>query len=385
MKNITLYLTFLLTSIISPELLAQYPRVKNIGWNIAANIAPSPGQISAIGLAGAVSGTNRHFLLVAGGTNFPNEMPWNGGKKKYYDNVLIYLKNADELTLMPTKKTLKLPFNLAYGAVCSTLYGIVVAGGENENGLSKKVLLLNWKANELQVTFLPDLPSAVTNAALTSVGDLIYLAGGEAENGATNQFLMLDLTKQQEGWEKMINLPQDVSHTVLLHPENSREIFLIGGRKRNSGGTSTLYKNVFSFDVDKHTWAIKESLPYPLSAASGIAYNKELLVFSGDQGGTFHQVEKLIAAGDNEQDPVKKEQLNQQKIKLQSSHPGFSKIVLKYSFEKNTWLTLKETMPYGTVTTNAVRLENEIIIAGGEIKAGVRTPNILMGKIKTTK
>jgi len=385
MKNFIIYLTFLLTTILSPELSAQNQYVKNIDWSIAATIPPAAQQKTAKGLAGAISGVNHHVLLIAGGTNFPNEMPWNGGKKKYYNDVFLYQKTNNGLRLISTKQHLELPFNLAYSAVCNTSYGIVVAGGENENGLSKKVLLLNWKANELQVNFLPDLPTGLTNAALTLLGDVTYLAGGEVENGATDQFLMLDLTKQQEGWKKMINLPHAVSHTVLLHPENSREIFLVGGRKRNPGDTSTLCKSAFAFDLEKHTWVARASLPYTLSAASGITVGKDVFIFSGDLGETFHQAEKLIAAIDKEQDPVQKEQLNQRKIKLQSNHPGFSKSVLKYSFEKNTWLTLKGMMPYGTVTTNAVQLENEIIIAGGEIKAGVRTPNILLGKLKSNR
>jgi len=385
MKNIILYLTFLLTSTISTKLLAQHPHVKNVAWRIAGQIPAAPHQTTALGLAGAISGSNHHTLLVAGGTNFPNEMPWNGGKKKYYDDVFLYLKTNNELLLVPGKKPLKLPFNLAYAAVCSTAQGIVVAGGENEAGLSKKALLLNWKANELQVNFLPDLPQGLSNAALTVLGDVVYLAGGEDENGATDQFLALDLKKQQEGWKKMINLPHAVSHAVLLQPENSRDIFLIGGRKRNTGDTSTLYKNVFAFNADKQIWAIKEPLPYALSAASGIAKGNDLLVFSGDEGGTFHRAETLIAEIEREKDPLKKENLNQEKIKLQSGHPGFSRSVLKYDVVHNAWLTLASKLPYGTVTTNAVLLDGEVIVAGGEIKAGVRTPNILMGKIETKK
>ncbi|KQM69281.1 hypothetical protein ASE74_04510 [Pedobacter sp. Leaf216] len=382
MKNFILYLTFLLTSIISSELLAQNQFVKNIDWNIAGTIPPAPGEVVAKGLAGAISGSDHNILLVAGGTNFPYEMPWNGGKKKYYDDVFLYRKTKSGLLLVSAEHALKLPFKLAYSAVCSTTYGIVAAGGENENGLNKKVLILNMRGDELQVDFLPDLPSGVTNASLTVLGDVIYLAGGELANGASDQFLKLDLQKQQEGWKKMINLPHAVSHTILLNPENTHEIFLVGGRKSNYGDKSTIYRNVYAFDLESETWAAKASLPYTLSAASGITIAKDLFVFSGDLGETFHRAEKLIAAMEKEQDPVKKERLNQQKIKVQFNHPGFSRSVLKYNYEKNTWSTLKASMPYGTVTTHAVLFDDEIIIVGGEIKAGVRTPNILIGQKK---
>lgn len=383
MRNLILYLTFLLSSIISPQLSAQQQHVQNMVWRSAAQIPPAKNQTEAKGLAGAISGADRHTLIIAGGTNFPDEMPWEGGKKKYYSDVFIYLKTTGGLLPITAREELHLPFNLAYSAVCSTTNGIIVAGGENENGLCKKVFCLKWKEGQLLTTFLPDLPMGLSNAALAVIGNELYLAGGETENGATQQFLKLDLNEPHKSWEKLPDLPHPVSHTLLLSA--GKEIFLLGGRKRNPGDTSTLYSSVFAFDTGRATWMAKRDLPYALSAASGHAIGNELLVFSGDRGETFHQAEKLIAAIEKEKDPLKKEKLNQQKTLVQSNHPGFSRSVLKYDVEKNTWQQLKNIMPYGTVTTNAVFLDREVIIAGGEIKAGVRTPDILIGKIKWNK
>jgi N-acetylneuraminate epimerase len=335
-----------------------------------------------IGLAGAAIGVSGQLLMVGGGTNFPVKMPWKGGKKNYYDAIFLYDKTDEGLVLRPNTK-LKLPFRLAYAAVCSTPNGVVIAGGENENGLIKKVLLLNWIDERLSMRYLPELPQGVTNAALTVIGNTLYLAGGETENGATDQFLSLDLNTQPTAWKVLVHLPKPVSHTVLLSANN--ELYLIGGRKRNLGDTSTLYNGMHTFNISEQVWTTKKAMPYPISAASGIINKKSILVFSGDRGETFHEVEGLIAAIDREGDVKKKEVLNKQKIKLQASHPGFSKAVLKYDLVSNVWTTLKNPMPYGTVTTTAVVLANEVIIAGGEIKAGVRTPNIMVGKLKYLK
>ena len=378
MKYTLLYFTFLLTSIIPSKLLAQQHDIQNIAWRIVAKIPPAQSATKAIGLAGAITGTYQHLLFIAGGTNFPDKMPWEGGKKKYYNDIFLYQKRADQLLLVPTAT--KLPFNLAYSAVCSTTDGIVVAGGEDENGLSKKVMLFRLKNDQLLFDYLPDLPNAVTNCALTKVGDVLYLAGGETETGASNKFLSLSLKQKEQGWKKLVNLPMPVSHTVLLSAGN--EIFLIGGRKANQGDTSTIYKNVSIFNVQEQVWGAKAALPYPLSAACGMAQNENLLLFSGDTGETFHQVEKLIAAIAVEKDQAKKEKLNQAKAIIQAAHPGFSPKVLKYNVARNTWVPVKGLMPYGSVTTQAVWFENEIIIAGGEVKAGVRTPEIISGKLK---
>ncbi|WP_175634533.1 Kelch repeat-containing protein [Pedobacter ghigonis] len=380
MKKLILYFTFLLTSIISPELRAQQ-HIHNISWDVVAKIPPAQLQSQTIGLAGAITGSHQHLLFIAGGTNFPDNMPWEGGKKKYYNDIFIYRKMARGLVLRQYQA--KLPFNLAYAAVCSTPGGIVIAGGENETGLSKSVFIMKWENGQLTFNTLADLPAGLTNAALTLVGDILYLAGGETGGGATDQFLLLDLKNAQQGWKKLINLPQAVSHSVLLSA--GTKIFMIGGRKSNVGDTSTIYKNVWMFDVNDPVWKAKAALPNPLAAACGITAKQELLVFSGDEGKTFHQVEKLIGEIDREKDPERKAKLNQSKAVIQAAHPGFSQKVLKYNIASNTWTVISGIMPYGTVTTQAVWFGNEIIIAGGEIKAGVRTPKILSGKIKVTK
>lgn len=380
MKKLFLYLIFLLTAIPFSKLQAQQ-HIQTIGWNVVAKIPPAPIQSQSIGLAGAITGSHQHLLFIAGGTNFPDKMPWEGGKKKYYNDIFVYRKMARGLALRPYQA--KLPFNLAYAAVYSTPGGIVIAGGENETGLSKKAFIMQWENGSVIFNPLPDLPEVLTNAALTLVGDILYLAGGETTVGATDQFLTLDLKNTAAGWKKLINLPQPVSHTVLL--TEGTKIFVIGGRKGNSGDTSTIYKNVWMFDVKDHVWKAKTSLPVPLSAACGVSAQQELLVVSGDEGKTFHQVERLIGEINREKDEERKAKLNQSKAIIQAAHPGFSRKVLKYDIARNVWTVIPGTMPYGMVTTQAVWFENEIIIAGGEIKAGVRTPKILSGKIKTAK
>lgn len=362
--------------------MAQNAPIQTINWEGAAHLPRNLATSKYKGLAGAISGTSNGVLVVAGGNNFPELMPWLGGKKVYYNDVFIY-KNDPDKSLTLLKERFKLPYNLAYAAVCSTGKGIIAVGGENEQGLSKRGLLLTWLKEEgiLKTTFLPELPFAVTNAALTSVGNIIYLAGGEDEHGAIDQLLSLNLNRLNDGWTVQVKLPQPVSHTVLVS-NGTNMLYLVGGRKRNEGSTSTLYQTVDAFHIPSHSWISKRPLPDALSAASGIFYEGQILLFSGDQGKTFNQTEGLIAAISQEANPEKKEKLNQQKVRLQNAHPGFSRQVLVYDILSDEWKSLKTKLPVGPVTTNAVRMGEEVILAGGEIKAGVRTDEILIGKIK---
>lgn len=361
---------------------AQKKETVTINWKVAGELPATGERQKSLGLAGAFAGVDKSLLLVGGGSNFPDSMPWLGGRKKYYDEVYVFEKTShDSLILF---QSFKLPFALAYAASCSTTQGVVVAGGENEEGASKKVLLLQMDSEQLQINHLPDLPFAVTNASIVVHGQNIYLAGGETQNSVSDQFLCLDLKNTAAGWRSLPSLPQPVSHAVMVVQSNGKEdcIYLLGGRKKNTGSTSDLYASNWQFDFKKEQWTERRSLPYALSAGTGVATEKGcILLFGGDTGETFHKTEELIVAISKESDVEKKKALNAEKIEVQSTHPGFCRQVLLYDTQKDRWQTVG-CIPFDTpVTTTAVKWNNNVFILGGEIRAGVRTPLILSAKI----
>ena len=162
--------TILLSFFIMPFFVlthAQNAKGITLRWKIAAELPSLDGKSRSLGFAGPVTGVYNNVMVVAGGANFPDKMPWQGGKKKYYDDVYVYLNNKNTLTLY--KKRFKLPFPVAYAACTSTPAGIIYAGGENEQGISSKVILLQWDgSNETIISReLPDLPVGLTNASAT--------------------------------------------------------------------------------------------------------------------------------------------------------------------------------------------------------------------------
>lgn len=343
-------------------------------WKEAAVLPGVNGKIS-LGYAGPVTGTVNNKIIIAGGANFPDSMPWLGGKKKYYDEVFVYEQKDSALQL--SQQQYKLPEPIAYPAVYSTAKGIVYAGGENNNGLSVKAWLINLAANDsLHFISLPALPAAVTNAALTAVDHFVYLAGGETADGVSSKFYTLDLNDTLLGWKELAVLPKPTSHGLLI--AQSGGLYFIGGRMKTKTGISDLYASVYFYDFSANQWIEKKSIPYALSAGTGVAYqSNKILLFGGDKGETFHKAEQLIAAIAAEKDSVKKEQLVQQKISVQSTHPGFSKQVLLYNTEKDVWTVAGEIPFHVPATTTAFISGGFVFIPSGEIKAGVRSNQIL--------
>ncbi len=361
--------------IVNGSAVAQH-KILKMQWNIAANLPGQNGNPS-VGFAGPVTGNDKGVFIVGGGANFPDSFPWQGGKKKYYNEVYLFHCKKDQLKLVTQKFVL--PESIAYPACSPTANGIFYAGGENENGISAKAWLMQWDAKTKKIIFknLPQLPVPVSNAAATRIGNLVFVAGGETPTDASAQWVCIDLKNIEKGWKPLTNIPHPVSHTVLA-ALNENQIMLAGGRKKNSNGISDLYHDVYLYDISKNEWQQKASLPYSLSAGTGVSINKdEMVIFGGDRGNTFHEVEKTIAAIKNENDESKKQSLILQKNNLLSTHPGFSKEILHYAISSGKWDTIGE-IPFATpVTTTAVEWGSCILIPSGEIKAGVRSPHIL--------
>lgn len=383
MKLILLYL-LTLAMLFSTDIQAQKKNSPAISWKKYSFLQESPTHPGATGYAGMIAGLHNRKLIIAGGANFPDTMPWLGGKKKYYDSVFILVKKGSHVSLY--KKGMQLQEPVAYAAGCTTDKGLFYTGGENENGITNKSWLLTWNETlqQNEIKSLPSLPVRLTNAAAAAAGSLVFVAGGETPAGVSAAFYCMDLSNPEPVWKELAALPMPVSHAVLFcrETEKGMKVFIAGGRCKQSNGISLLYQSFLEYDTEKNNWITKKDLPYALSAGTGVSTpSGSLLLLGGDKGTVFHQVEKLIAEIMETKDPGKKQELERQKASLQSAHPGFSGQLLRYDENKNEWIPAGK-LPYETpVTTAALCWEDRIMIPSGEIRAGVRSPYILIGKL----
>lgn len=366
------------------ELFAQ-KKPTAVTCRIAGELPPVIGQPVSLGVAGPVTGVHGNMMLVAGGANFPDSMPWQGGKKKYYSDIHLFTKKGNQFASITGDFNLR--ENIAYSACCSTPKGILYAGGENETGISVKTFLLKWDGETKSVVseILPDLPVAVSNASATSYNNTVFIAGGESRDGVSAKCWSIDLGHSKLGWKELPSLPKPVSHAVFIAIKSGGilKLYLFGGRKKTVQGISELYSSVYEFNTTKNQWTTLEPLPYPLSAGTGVAAGSAgIVLFGGDRGTTFSQVESYLAAIGKTTNESEKKQLIQQKNQLLSAHPGFSKEILFYDITTGKCKTVG-SMTYPTpVTTTAFWWDNVVVIPSGEIKAGIRTPQILIAKLR---
>src|SRR5687768_6652808 len=79
---------FLIVLMLAKASLAAEPN-----WLQQGELPPLP---DSLGLAGSFAGTSNGALIVAGGSNFPDGPPWQGGKKAWHDRIFVLEANAKD-------------------------------------------------------------------------------------------------------------------------------------------------------------------------------------------------------------------------------------------------------------------------------------------------
>lgn len=348
-------------------------------WSEPAKLPNDLHGREHIGLAGPVVGMLQDHLLVLGGANFPNGMPWQGGRKSYSDNGYIYSVNGSHLVL---KQEFRLKEAVAYPANLSLKGKLYFAGGENQNGYVNQVSSIELSTDgQVQQRLLSSLPVALSAAGMAYGNGRLFFIGGEGQYAVSDKVYSLDLHDPKAKWEEFTQLPYAVSHAIVVGDQKEK-IYIVGGRKKNPNAVSEMYDNVLEMELLSGKIRELTQLPKALSAGTGVFYESKIYVFGGDDGTTFKRVEAAILEIENQEDGKIKEELIARKNSLQENHPGFSNENWAYDLKSDSWIKLSPFNGLSPVTTTAVLNGNQFFIPTGEVKAGVRTNQILIGEIK---
>lgn len=314
-------------------------------------------------------------------------MPWQGGKKNYSNQIYVLEKNKTSFQ-WNSKNTSTLPHSIAYAGSATTEKGMVIAGGDNENGISAKANLLQWNVSKqrVEIKSLPDLPVAVTAPAMTANGNTVYaLCGDEAKNSSSKCFY-LNLEDRKPVWKSLPDAPIALANGMAVF--QNKKLYLLGGRTKSATSISDLHPTVFAFDFKTNSWGQladifdgKTKTPFTAGAAFAVGANYIVLA-GGDKGDVFHQIETYLSLMAKATSEEVKAKLTAKKNELVLHHQGFSTDVLLYDIKQNKWSKIGNLPVAAQVTTTAAKWGKDLVISSGEIRPGVRSPKIIIGKIK---
>ena len=313
--------------------------------------SPLPPLPDALGVAGPFAGVCGDTLLVGGGANFPGPMPWAGGKKMGHDDVYALTGTNGHWMRVG-----KLPRPLAYGVSVTTDRGVVCLGGSDADRHYPDVFRLEFHEGELTTQTLPSLPVPLANAAGARVGATIYVAGGSEQPGelsANRQCFALDLAEKNPHWRTLPPCPGPARLLpVAAAWENAFYLFGGAALAATNGKIARVYlHDAWRYDP-AHGWQRLADLPKPCVAGPTPApdWDGTIYLVGGDDGSRagFQPPEK---------------------------HPGFPKTILAYDVHGDRWRTNGE-VPAARATLPAVFWHDRFVLPSGEMRPGVRSPEV---------
>lgn len=311
-----------------------------------------PPSHDTVGLAGPFAGVDHDALILAGGANFPNGMPWEGGQKTWHD--AIYVLPAPDGKWV---EGFKLPHAIAYGVSITIPQGVLCAGGGDANKNYRDVFLLRWINGKIVKQSLPPLPLPMANGCGALLSNTVYLAGGIQRPDAPSTlktFWSLDLTAKKMKWRALEPWPGP-ARMLAVAGTCDGDFFLFGGADLESDATGKpvrrYLKDAYRYSPGKG-WKKISDLPRAATAAPSpaIQHGDKLLIVSGDDG-------------------------TQVNFEPKSAHPGFPKDILAYEPATDTWSNLGPS-PLSRATVPAVEWRGDSVIPNGEEKPGRRTPEV---------
>lgn len=341
---------------------------------------PAPGpEGKSLGYAGMLGGRHQQVLLAAGGANFPDGPPWKGGQKVWSDDIYVFENNAWGMAVE------KLPKPLAYGASVSLPNGVLCIGGENKDSASDLVFLMEYDSatGKVSLTEYPSLPEPLAYTQAVYDGGYVYVVGGKNAAQSTNSFYRMSL--EHKNWERLPDFPgppRALHAMAVQETQNSRKLFVIGGRDQALGKKSAVLPNFLSYDLSTGMWEDRGGVLVkgsPLVLMGGYAEpmgSMHILVYGGSDEVLFDELEQIsLRLAEKPSDSIFK-QLVQRRDSILKNHPGFSRDVLAYNTITDKWFvyeTLKKALP---VTALTFRSGNALIMVSGEVSPGTRTPTV---------
>lgn len=315
-----------------------------------------PALKDTVGYAGAFAGVIGHRLFAGGGANFPDGvMPWNGGKKVWHDTLYaLDLAAPDE----GWKSMGRLPQANAYGVSLSSREGVICIGGSDATRHFREVSLLALDADGCPAFHpLPELPVCLALMSGALIGRIIHICGG-IENAdataATNAHWMLDLDALENGWVKRPELPA-AGRILATAAALNGDFYLMGGCSLAPDAlgkpSRTLLRDAWKFSGGR--WSRIADLPHALVASASPApvAGDSVFLVSGDDG-------------------------SQANIASRDDHKGFSKRVLRYDSGEDRWTAAAELTVPPPVTAAVTPWKGKFIFFNGEVKPGLRTPQV---------
>ncbi len=365
------------------------PRIE---WEKIAELPPRHGEPKNPGLAGVFAGAQGDVLIIAGGTNYPQGLPWTGAPRAVYSDIYVLERktaNGGAPAFTWVDPQAELADGISYGASVSLPEGVLCIGGATLRDVHDDCFLLSWnkEARKVETTAFPKLPKPLACHSAVLLKNVVYVIGGTnqlAPNKATNSFYALDLTKRNDPaafvWKALPawDGPARIFPVAAASLEGTTEsLYLCGGRDPDN--TPDFLIDLHKFNPVKKDWSLlgdvvdrKGHRGYVMATAAFHVPPHHFVVV----GGMDEDITRLLERNGRDLkdlDDADRERRKKYEVQLLENFPGYPRTVLGYDAAIGEWNNIGNFPGEVPLTNQAVNWESQVIIPGGETGPGRRT------------
>jgi len=367
---------------------------KYFQFTYLSDLPPNSGYSSQPGLAGPYTGIDDNVLIVAGGANFPDKLPWEGGIKTYYDEIFILQKNTTG-NYAWEKASARIPFAAAYGGAVETPDGLLCFGGKTTDDFISESWLIDYNpvTGSLEIRPGPELPAPLANFAFAKVDGNVYVAGGlsDLSGSSGNHFFRMNITGSNPSNWKWEALPpwegKPRAFAVGVGQSNGETncFYLFSGRNVQPGSDPEILYDAHVYNPYLNRWSViseGKQKEFPVMAGTAFPVGAATIIFPSGANGEMmkKQLEienRMALLTRSDANKVELDSMQNALLIHLNNHPGFGNQLMAFNTITNEIYRAGQLPGTDQVTTTAVKWGNEVFVPSGETRPGVRTPGTL--------
>ncbi|MBQ9194916.1 MAG: hypothetical protein IJ152_04595 [Bacteroidales bacterium] len=311
-------------------------------------LPPIPDAAYAKGVSAPFCGAIGETLVVAGGANFPDKPLLEGGAKRVYADIWAFAEGSWSHAGV-------LPDSVAYGATFCVDGALVFAGGNVCGTTTDKVYKVELTGGKALISPLPSLPLPMEQYGWSQSGEDLFLAGQKG---------VFTCKAGEFVWKKLVDIPEPLVQPVAFATEG--KLYLWGGFN-----PQTLLAPDTGHCLDLRTleWGSAPAIP-------------DGGTFVGATGTSLPDGRLLVAGGVNR--AIFERALRNtpdDRIPYLSQEPSWYKFRKEiFVFDGSAWTSLGECAPAALAGPGLAILPHGVLVTGGELKPGVRSPKTFILK-----
>lgn len=316
--------------------------------SVKINYLPTiPDAAYAKGVSAPFCGFVGDTLVLAGGANFPDKPLLEGGAKRVYAD--IWALHDGVWTHAGC-----LPDSVAYGATFSVGDALVFAGGNVRGETTAKVYKIELREGKALISELPPLPVPMEQCAWSQHSETLFLAGQEG---------VFCCKAGEYKWKKLADSPEAFVQPVAF--ATADKLYLWGGFNPQ---TLLAPPDGCSLDLNTLEWSAAPSIP-------------DGGTFVGATGVTLPDGTFAVAGGVNRS--IFERALRntpEDRIPYLSHEPAwykFRKEIFVFDPDSMQWSTIGSFEETALAGPGMTARGDSIIVSGGELKPGVRSPRTI--------